>query len=95
MSDLITVSFLMRNLFQVSFLAVFLLILAVIVRVVKGPHVADRLVGFSTINTLLITVFILVGVFFNNVIYVDVAIVYGLLSFVGTLFIARYLGGEV
>ena len=32
---------------------------------------------------------------FRQVIFVEVAIVYALLSFVGTLFIAKYLGGEL
>jgi multicomponent Na+:H+ antiporter subunit F len=38
---------------------------------------------------------ILLGVVFQEIIFVDVAIVYGLLSFVSTLFIAKYIGGEL
>ena len=34
---------------------------------------------------------VILGIAFNEVIYVDVAIVYALLSFVTTLFIAKYL----
>jgi len=35
------------------------------------------------------------GVAYQEVIYIDVAIVYALLSFISTLFIAKYLqGGE-
>ncbi|MFH1101444.1 MAG: monovalent cation/H+ antiporter complex subunit F [Methanobacteriota archaeon] len=35
------------------------------------------------------------GAAFNEVIYIDVAIVYAFLSFISTLFIAKYLeGGE-
>jgi multicomponent Na+:H+ antiporter subunit F len=36
---------------------------------------------------------ILVGAAFEEVIYVDVAIVYALLSYIGTLYIAKYLEG--
>ncbi|HPJ56729.1 MAG TPA: monovalent cation/H+ antiporter complex subunit F, partial [Kiritimatiellia bacterium] len=32
---------------------------------------------------------------FRQILFVDVAIVYALLSFVGTLYIAKYLGGEL
>jgi multicomponent Na+:H+ antiporter subunit F len=38
---------------------------------------------------------ILLGVVFQEVVIVDVAIVYGLLSFVSTLYIAKYIGGEL
>jgi multicomponent Na+:H+ antiporter subunit F len=34
-------------------------------------------------------------VVFGQIIFVDVAIVYGLLSFVSTLYIAKYIGGEL
>lgn len=62
-------------------------------RVVKGPHVADRVVGLSTINTLIVAAMFLFGAYQRSVVYVDVAIVYCSLSFVGTLFIAKYLEG--
>ena len=32
---------------------------------------------------------------FQQIIFIDVAIIYALLSFVGTLYIAKYLGGEL
>jgi multicomponent Na+:H+ antiporter subunit F len=38
---------------------------------------------------------IIFGVIYREVIFVDVAIVYGLLSFVSTLYIAKYIGGEI
>jgi multisubunit Na+/H+ antiporter MnhF subunit len=43
----------------------------------------------------LIAAMILFGVVFKEIIFVDVAIVYGLLSFVSTLYIAKYIGGEL
>ena len=38
---------------------------------------------------------IVLGVVFQQIIFIDVAIIYALLSFVGTLYIAKYLGGEL
>jgi len=32
---------------------------------------------------------------YKEIIFIDVAIVYGLLSFVSTLYIAKYIGGEL
>ena len=74
------------------------LILSIIlcmIRVVKGPTAPDRVVGLDTINTIIIVGMIAFGIAEKSVIYIDVAIVYALLSFISTLFIAKYLeGGE-
>ena len=73
---------------------VFLMLLAMI-RVLKGPTSADRVVGLDVINTLVVASMIVLGVAYQQIIFIDVAIIYALLSFVGTLYIAKYLGGEL
>ena len=66
-----------------------------LIRVICGPTAPDRVVGVDTINTMVVVGMIAFGVAYREVIYIDVAIVYALLSFISTLFIARYLeGGE-
>jgi len=65
------------------------------VRLVLGPTAPDRVIALDTVNTLVIASMILLGVVFSEIIFVDVAIVYGLLSFVSTLYIAKYIGGEL
>ncbi|HDN50707.1 MAG TPA: cation:proton antiporter [Thermoplasmatales archaeon] len=64
------------------------------VRVVLGPTIPDRVVGLDTINTLVIAGMVLFGAATKEIIYIDVAIVYALLSYVTTLFIAKYLEGS-
>jgi multicomponent Na+:H+ antiporter subunit F len=66
-----------------------------IIRIVFGPTTPDRVVGLDTINTLVVAAMIILGAAYNEVIYIDVAIVYALLSFVGTLYIAKYLEGGI
>lgn len=61
------------------------------VRLWVGPTAADRAVALDTINTLVVAIMVLVGAAFDLMIIMDVALVYALLSFVGTLYIARYL----
>lgn len=72
---------------------VFLSVCVVIalVRVGIGPTVPDRAVGLDTVNTIVVTTMVLLGAAFREALYIDVAIVYALLSFVTTLFIARYI----
>ena len=80
-----------------SFLIVVILLLVciivAIIRVLLGPTAPDRVVGLDTINTLVVASMILFGAAMKEIIYIDVAIVYALLSFVTTLFIAKYLEG--
>ena len=73
----------------------FLSILMAIIRIFKGPTAPDRVVGLDTVNTLVICSMIVYAAASGTLIYIDVAIVYALLSYISTLFIAKYLeGGE-
>ena len=76
-------------------LALCALMLLAMVRLVKGPTSADRVVALDAVNTLVVAAMIVLGVVFRQFIFIDVAIIYALLSFVGTLYIAKYLGGEL
>ena len=71
------------------------LILLAMVRLVKGPTAPDRVVAFDVINTLTVGMLLVIGIGFEELFFVEVEIVYALLSFVGTLFIAKYIGGEL
>jgi len=77
-----------------AFLLIILVCLA-LVRLFLGPTPADRAVAVDTVNTLSVAVLILLGVAYQQIIFIDVAIVYAVLSFVSTLYIAKYLGGEL
>ena len=78
-----------------SVLGLVALMLLAMVRLVKGPTSADRVVALDAINTLVVAAMIVLGVVFQQFIFIDVAIIYALLSFVGTLYIAKSLGGEL
>lgn len=76
-------------------IALGLCVFLALIRLIKGPTAPDRVVGIDTINTIVIVAMIAFGAAYQEVIYIDVAIVYAVLSFVSTLFIAKYLeGGE-
>lgn len=60
-------------------------------RVLRGPSIFDRLTGLGLIGTKTIVLLLVVGFWTDRIeIYVDIALSYGLLSFVGTLALARY-----
>lgn len=66
----------------------FLLALA---RFLTGPTSADRVVAFDVLTIILITGIALIALAAGRGIYLDVAVVYALLSFLGVIAVARYL----
>lgn len=74
-------------------IALSLCVVLALIRVLRGPTAPDRAVGVDTINTIVIVGMVAFGAAFREIIYIDVAIVYALLSFISTLFIAKYLEG--
>ncbi len=63
------------------------------VRFILGPTTSDRVVALDTLTTISTALLVLLGLFFQRYIYIDVALIYGVLGFVGVLTIARYLEG--
>lgn len=75
-------------------IAMVVCIIIIVARVFIGPGAPTRLVAFDTANTLVVTILVIVAMMFNHVIFVDVAIVYALLSFAMTLYVAKYIQGD-
>lgn len=60
-------------------------------RFLRGPDAADRVVAFDTLTLISITGIVLIAFLDGRGIYLDVALVYALLSFLGVIAVARYL----
>ncbi len=60
-------------------------------RFVRGPQAVDRVVAFDVLTIIAITFIVLAALIEQRYIYLDVALVYALLSFLGVITIARYL----
>lgn len=84
----------MAEVLMVTAASLVLLILVCIVRAARGPTTPDRAVALDTINTLAVAALVVLGTAFNEIIFIDVAIIYAMLSFVTTLYIAKYLEGN-
>jgi multicomponent Na+:H+ antiporter subunit F len=74
-------------------IAIFAILLCAI-RVVLGPTAPDRVVAVDAIVALMVASMVLLGVDYHASIFLDVALVYAFLSFLGTLAIAKYLEGR-
>ena len=61
-------------------------------RAVKGPTVFDRLVGVNVVGVNGVLLIVVLGVAFGRLdMFIDMAIVYALLNFVGMIAVAKYL----
>jgi multicomponent Na+:H+ antiporter subunit F len=77
-----------------TLIAMAVCILIVVIRVFIGPGAPTRLVAFDTANTLVVASLVVAGMMFNHAVFIDVAIVYALLSFAMTLYVAKYIQGD-
>lgn len=62
-------------------------------RFVLGPSIGDRTVALDTLTIISTSLIVFIALYTNRVIYLDVAMVYGILSFIGVIAVARYLEG--
>ena len=82
----------MTNVFLMAVgLTLFALMLPVFYRVATGPTAIDRIVAVNVIGTKTAVILIVIGSIFGRVeMFVDFALAYALLNFIGSLAVARY-----
>ncbi len=74
--------------------AIALLALALVLtawRLVRGPALADRVLALDTLYINALALLVLLGIRFDTTFYFEVALVIGLLGFIGTVAIAKFL----
>ena len=59
-----------------------------------GENVVDRLIGFDLLGTLTLAVLVLVSLIYRQSVYIDVALALAVLSFVGSVALAKYLADD-
>ena len=69
----------------------FALMALYLIRVLKGPTIWDRLLGMNLISTKIIVVIIVFASLSGTTFLLDFAIVYALMGFISTIFIALFL----
>lgn len=61
-------------------------------RVIAGPTAGDRIIAVNVISTKTIVLLALIAALLKESYFLDVALVYGIISFTANFFIARELG---
>jgi multicomponent Na+:H+ antiporter subunit F len=65
-------------------------LLLAFVRMIQGPSAVDRIVALDAMTIISVSLIVFLAAFLGRIIYVDVALVYALISFIGVIAIARY-----
>ena len=82
----------MNYLFLVTAVIIVILMLLPLYRAIKGPTLFDRLISAGQIGTNGILVLVILGFSYERVdMFIDLAIAYALLNFIGTVAFGKYL----
>jgi len=77
---------------EIIFLAIIgFAIFLCLLRMLKGPTAPDRAVAVDTIATITTALLVFLASIFKRYVYLDVALVYAVLTFIGSVAIARFL----
>ena len=66
-------------------------LLFTLIRFIKGPSLSDKVVSLDTFNMIVIGVISMLALIFNNNLYLDIVIIFAILSFLETIVFARYV----
>ena len=61
------------------------------IRLLRGPSLPDRVVAFDLMTSVAVGIMVLYSIATEETVFLDVAIVLALISFLGTVAFARYL----
>lgn len=77
--------------FMVALILLLFSAMLTLIRLILGPTIPDRVVALDSMTTTTAGAMVLYGVITKQPIFIDVALVYAVLSYIATLYIARYL----
>ena len=79
---------------QIAFLLLMLCSALCLYRIGRGPTAPDRTVAIDILGTLIVGFCCLMALWTGREYYMNIAIAWALISFVGTLALAKYLEGR-
>ena len=63
-------------------------------RMIKGPHLADRVLAGDTVAMLVAGLVVVLAIKYDSALFFDAALVVAILGFVSTLAFAQYIGAK-
>lgn len=78
------------SMFTVAALAILVSLGLVLVRILKGPTIFDRVIAGNSIGTLSVLLLAVIGYVFGRPEFIDLAITYALLNVIGTIAVLKF-----
>lgn len=78
-------------LLTIAVLIISISIVLAFIRFVKGPEATDRILSLDSITIMITVLLVFLSLFFGRSIYIDVAFIFGVISFVGVTIFGRFL----
>ena len=80
-------------LYTVALVIIGLLVIACLVRAIRGPRIADRVIAANMIGTLVVITICILSFVMNEGYLVDIAMIYTMLSFLAVVLLTKvYMG---
>ncbi|MBN2287134.1 MAG: hypothetical protein JXQ26_09065 [Tissierellales bacterium] len=81
----------MTNLLNMIIIVLSITILLCVYRAITGPTQADRIIAINIIGTKIISIIIIVSFLLHESYFIDVALVYALISFSASIIISKVI----
>jgi multicomponent K+:H+ antiporter subunit F len=75
----------------IAFLMIALAMILSLYRMVIGPDVTDRILALDTLYVNTIALLVLIGIYLNNAVYFESALLIAIMGFVGTVALSKYM----
>lgn len=89
----------MTDKFEIMYVAVCcvigVLLLACLIRAIRGPRIADRIIAINMMSTIVIITICVLGFLMHEGYLVDISMIYAMISFLAVIILAKiYIGIE-
>jgi multicomponent K+:H+ antiporter subunit F len=75
----------------IAFVVFAVALVLTLIRLLRGPNVEDRILALDTLYVNALAITILLGLAFATSVFFEAALIIGMLGFVGTVVMAKYL----
>ncbi len=77
--------------FELLTILLLLSMLIVLYRFLIGPTITDRIIAFDVMNIMGVGLLIILSLIYQRSLYLDIALVFGLIGFLGSTIFGRYI----
>lgn len=77
--------------FELVTILLLLSMMITLYRFLIGPTLADRIVAFDVLNIMGVSLLVLLALYLQRSLYLDIALVFGLIGFLGSTIFGRYI----